>query len=57
MICLYRVATAAALLLLATVAVWAQQQQTPLPDVNVTARAPIKQVNPFQPFSGNTRVD
>jgi hypothetical protein len=58
MVLLHRVAAAAAPLVLATImAASAQQPQTPLPDVNVTAPAPIKQVNPFQPFSGNTRVD
>jgi len=46
-----------ALLLFSAVAVSAQQNPTPLPDVNVTAQAPIQQVNPFNPFSGNTRVD
>jgi hypothetical protein len=52
-----RVMAAVALLHLSTIAAGAQQPQAPLPDVNVTAQAPIKQVNPFQPFSGNTRVD
>ena len=33
------------------------QTAQPLPDVNVTASAPIKRVNPFNPFSGDTRVD
>ena len=49
----------AALTLLALVAspVAAQQQPQSLPDVNVTAQAPIKNINPFQPFSGNTRVE
>jgi len=50
----------AALMLLVSAAppVAAQQQQpAPLPDVNVTAPAPIKNINPFNPFSGNTRVD
>jgi hypothetical protein len=54
---LRKTVAATATLLLLTTAVLAQQQQAPLPDVNVTAPAPIKQVNPFQPFSGNTRVD
>jgi hypothetical protein len=35
----------------------AQTAQAPLPDVNVTASAPIKRVNPFNPFSSDTRVD
>jgi hypothetical protein len=33
------------------------QTPTPLPDVSVTAPAPIQHVNPFNPFSGDTRVD
>jgi len=28
-----------------------------VPPVDVTARAPIQQVNPFKPYSGDTRVD
>jgi hypothetical protein len=35
----------------------AQTTPAPLPDVTVTAPAPIQRVNPFQPFSGNTRVE
>jgi hypothetical protein len=54
---MHKVMAPAALLFLSTIVVSAQQPQAPLPDVDVTAQAPIKQVNPFQPFSGNTRVD
>jgi hypothetical protein len=50
---MHTMAAAAALL----VVIAAAAQQAPLPDVNVTAQAPIKQVNPFQPFFGNTQVD
>jgi hypothetical protein len=50
-----RIAAALALPLLLPIAAVAQQQ--PLPDVNVTAQAPIKNINPFNPFSGNTRVE
>jgi hypothetical protein len=52
-----RIAVAAALLAGSAVAVSAQNAQAPLPDVTVTAPAPIQHVNPFQPFSGNTRVE
>ena len=50
-----KVAAAFAPLCLLSVTALAQQQ--PLPDVNVTAPAPIQHVNPFNPFSGDTRVD
>jgi hypothetical protein len=42
---------------LAAVTAAAQQPQAPLPDVSVTAPAPIQRVNPFSPFVGDTRVD
>jgi hypothetical protein len=58
-----RIMSALVALVLA-VAVWGlapapsvAQQAQPLPDVNVTAQAPIQHVNPFNPFSGDTRVD
>jgi len=54
---LTKVAAALAPLLLLSVSALAQQQSQPLPDVNVTAQAPIKNINPFNPFSGNTRVE
>src|SRR5580658_912853 len=50
------IAVAAALFIHAAGAI-AQTTPSPLPDVTVTAPAPIQRVNPFQPFSGNTRVD
>jgi hypothetical protein len=50
-------ALAALVLGLAPSPTLAQQAQQPLPDVNVTAQAPIQHVNPFNPFSGDTRVD
>lgn len=56
MLALFRFAAALIVLLLATLAAPAQQQQQ-LPDVNVTAQAPIQSINRFNPFSGNTRVD
>lgn len=52
-----RIMAALALLVSAVPAALAQQPQAPLPDVNVTAQAPIQHVNPFNPFSGDTRVD
>jgi hypothetical protein len=52
-----RIMAALALLVSAVPAAFAQQAQTPLPDVNVTAPAPIQHVNPFNPFVGDTRVD
>jgi hypothetical protein len=57
MMSLPRVAAALAPLLLLSIPALAQQQQQSLPDVNVTAQAPIKNINPFNPFSGNTRVE
>jgi hypothetical protein len=48
---------AAAAALLGFSAMAAAQTAQPLPDVNVTAPAPIQHVNPFNPFSGDTRVD
>jgi hypothetical protein len=51
------IAAASLLLALSTAAVRAQTPQTPLPDVSVTAPAPIQRVNPFNPFTGDTRVD
>jgi hypothetical protein len=52
-----RIMAAAALFVAAALPSAAQQNTVPLPDVNVTAQAPIKQINPFNPFSGNTRVE
>jgi hypothetical protein len=52
-----RIMAALALLVMAAPRVSAQQPQAPLPDVTVTAPAPIQHVNPFNPFSGDTRVD
>ena len=52
-----RIMATLVLLVSATPAALAQQPQAPLPDVNVTAPAPIQHVNPFNPFSGDTRVD
>jgi len=52
-----RIMAALMLPVLAASAAFAQQAQSPLPDVNVTAPAPIQHVNPFNPFSGDTRVD
>jgi hypothetical protein len=52
-----RIMAALALLVSAVPAALAQQPQAPLSDVNVTAQAPIQHVNPFNPFSGDTRVD
>lgn len=52
-----RIMAALALLVSAVPTALAQQPQAPLPDVNVTAPAPIQHVNPFNPFSGDTRVD
>jgi hypothetical protein len=54
---MHRITVAATLLVLSTTAALTQSPQTPLPDVSVTAPAPIQRVNPFTPFSGDTRVD
>ncbi|MFZ2005524.1 MAG: hypothetical protein WB697_00995 [Stellaceae bacterium] len=52
-----RIMAALALLVSAAPAAFARQPQSPLPDVTVAAPAPIQHVNPFNPFSGDTRVD
>jgi len=52
-----RIMAAAMMLVSAVLPAAAQQQPQTLPDVSVNAQAPIKNVNPFQPFSGNTRVE
>ena len=54
---MHKTAAASTLAMLAAVSAVAQEKQAPLPDVTVTAPAPIQRVNPFQPFSGDTRVD
>jgi hypothetical protein len=55
MMSLPRIAAALVPLFLLSISAPAQQQS--LPDVSVTAPAPIKNINPFNPFSGNTRVE
>ena len=54
---MHKTAAVALLFIVSTIPALAQNAQAPLPDVTVTAPAPIQRVNPFNPFSGDTRVD